>query len=210
MPCHVGRDRHGVLQYVRMSRPIPVEVVPSHVHLSEAHHRILFGERHSGTVHQELSQAGQFAYAETVDVIGPNGEAITLRVLGPSRKATQVELTPTEAAFLGLNAVEASSGDLSHAVDCVLKTKFATIDASKSVIVPRMHVHLSDSEAQTLRLDHGSTVRVDVIGDGAQLIDRVAVRVHPTYRARMHIHADVARDLWLNAGTHVRIRDIQR
>lgn len=192
-----------------MSRPIPVEVVPSHVHLSEAHHRILFGERHSGTVHQELSQAGQFAYAETVDVIGPNGEAIALRVLGPSRKATQVELTPTEAAFLGLNAVEAASGDLSRAVDCVLRTKFATIDASKSVILPRMHLHLSDSEAQTLRLDHGAVVRVDVVGDGAQMIDRVSVRVHPTYRARMHIHADDARDLWLNAGTHVRIRDIQ-
>lgn len=193
-----------------MSRPIPVEVVPSHVHLSEAHHRILFGERHSGTVHQELSQAGQFAYAETVDVIGPNGEAVALRVLGPSRKATQVELTPTEAAFLGLNAVEAASGDLSRAVDCVLRTRFASIDASKSVILPRMHLHLSDSEAQTLRLDHGATVRVDVVGDGAQMIDRITVRVHPTYRARMHIHADDARNLWLNAGTHVRIRDIQR
>ncbi len=192
-----------------MSRPLPVEVVPSHVHLSEAHHRILFGERHSGTVHQELSQAGQFVYAETVDVIGPNGESLSLRVLGPSRRSTQVEVTPTEAAFLGLNAVESQSGDLRNAVDCVLKTSFATIDASKSVIVPRKHMHLSDSEAQSLRLDHGATVRVDVIGDGAQMIDHVAVRVHPTYRARMHIHADDARDLWLNAGTHVRIRDIQ-
>ncbi len=192
-----------------MSRPILVEVVSSHVHLSEAHHRILFGERHSGTVHQVLSQAGQFAYAETVDVIGSNGELIPLRVLGPSRKVTQVELTPTEAAFLGLDAVEALSGDLRPAVDCVLRTRFATIDASKSVIVPRKHIHLSDSEAQALRLDHGAVVRVDLVGDGVQVIDHVAVRVHPTYRARMHIHADDARDLWLSAGTHVRIRDIQ-
>jgi putative phosphotransacetylase len=206
---YVIQQIFGVLQWWCMSRPIPVEVVPSHVHLSEAHHRILFGERHSGTVHQELSQAGQFAYAETVDVIGPNGEAVALRVLGPSRKATQVELTPTEAAFLGLNAVEAPSGDLRLAVDCVLKTPYATIDASKSVIIPRAHVHLSDAEAQALRLEHGATVRVDVVGEGVQMIERVLVRVHPTYRARMHVHADGARALWLNAGTHIRIRDIQ-
>jgi propanediol utilization protein len=199
----------GVLHYSHMSRPLSVEVVSSHVHLSDAHHRILFGERHLGTVHLALSQAGQFAYAETVDVIGVNGEVISLRVLGPSRRATQVELTPTEAAFLGLNAQEAVSGDLRNAVDCVLRTQFATIDASKSVIIPRKHIHLSDTEARTLRLDHGATVRVDVIGEGAQLVEHVTVRVHPTYRARMHIHADDARGLWLHAGTHVRIRDIQ-
>jgi len=181
----------------------------SHVHLSEGQRKILFGERNSGTVRQEMSQSGQFAYEETVDVVGSNGKVLTLRVLGPSRKSTQVELTKGEAELLALHAQEALSGDFDLAIDCTLKTEHGEVVAPKSVIIPRMHIHLSDSEARTLRLEHGSVVRVDVIGDGARVIDDVVVRVHPTYRARLHLHADDARDLWLSGGAHVRIRDLQ-
>ncbi len=193
-----------------MSRPILVEVIPSHVHLSETHHRILFGERHFGTVHQELSQTGQFAYTETVDVVGSNGKQIALRVLGPTRKTTQVELTPTEAALLGIDAQVAISGNLVGAADCILRTTFGSVEAQKSVILPQMHIHLSDADAQTLRVHHGAIARVEVIGGGSRVLENVLIRVHPTYRARMHVHADDARDLWLHAGTHVRIRDIQK
>ena len=192
-----------------MSRPIPVEVVPSHVHLSEAHHRILFGDGHMGTVRHELSQTGQFAYEETVDVVGVNGESITLRVLGPHRKFTQVELTPTEARLLGINAPAAKSGDLAEARPCTLRTVHGTIEAAASVIVPKCHLHLSDTEASSLRLTNGASVRVDVVGDATRVIENVVVRVHPTYRARLHIHSDVARDMWLHSGSHIRVRDIQ-
>ena len=191
-----------------MSRPIPVEVIPSHVHLSEAHHATLFGDGHVGTVRQELSQAGQFAYEETVDVIGANGEKITLRVLGPHRKTTQVELTPTEARLLGIDASTAKSGDLSSAAPCTLRVKENTITCTASVIIPIPHLHLSDSEATQFRLSNGDKVRVDVVGDVSHVIENVIVRVHPTYRARLHIHPDIARDLWIHSGSHVRIRDI--
>jgi len=192
-----------------MSHPIPIEVIYSHVHLSEEHKKVLFGERNSGTIRQEISQTGQFAYEETVDVVGSNGKTLTLRVLGPSRKSTQVELTRGEAELLALNTPEAISGDFGLAADCALKTENGEVIATKSVIIPRAHIHLSDSDARTLRLEHGSVVRIDVIGNGAQVIDDIVVRVHPTYRARMHIHADDARDLWLSSGTHIRIRDLQ-
>ncbi len=192
-----------------MSRPIPVEVIPSHVHVSAAHHEVLFGEGNAGTVRYELSQAGQFAYAEMVDVIGANGECVTLRVLGPHRKATQVELTPTEARLLGIDAPLAKSGDLAAAKPCRLRTAHGTVDAQASVIVPKPHLHLSDSEATALRLAHGAVVRVDVVGDATCVIEGVIVRVHPTYRARLHIHQDLAREMWLHSGAHVRIRDIQ-
>lgn len=192
-----------------MSRPIPVEVVPSHIHLSESHHRILFGDGHMGTVRHELSQTGQFAYEETADVLGANGESITLRVLGPHRKATQVELTPTEARLLGIEAPLVKSGDLANAQSCTIRTAHGTVDATASVIVPKCHLHLSDTEATSLRLVNGATVRVDVVGDATRVIEGVVVRVHPTYRARLHIHSDVARDMWLHSGSHVRVRDIQ-
>lgn len=191
-----------------MSRPIPVEVVPSHVHLSEAHHKALFGDDHAGTVRSELSQAGQFAYEETVDVFGTNGEHIPLRVLGPSRKATQVELTPTEARLLGIEAPVVRSGDLAKAGSCTVRANGKSVDCAVSVIIPLPHLHLSDSEALTLRLNNGDKVRVDVVGDATHVIEEVIVRVHPTYRARFHIHPDIARSLWLHGGSHVRIRDI--
>lgn len=193
-----------------MSRPIPVEVVPSHIHLSESHHRILFGDGHMGTVRHELSQTGQFAYEETAEVVGAKEEFITLRVLGPHRKFTQVELTPTEARLLGIDAPSAKSGDLAKAKDCVLRTSHGTIEAPVSVIVPKSHLHLSDTEADSLRLANGATVRVNVVGDATRVLEDVVVRVHPTYRARLHIHSDIARDLWLHSGSHVRVRDIQR
>lgn len=192
-----------------MSRPIPVEVVPSHIHLSESHHRILFGDGHMGTVRHELSQTGQFAYEETADVVGVDNESLTLRVLGPHRKSTQVELTPTEARLLGIDAPLAKSGDLAKAQNCTIRTAHGTIDAVASVIVPKCHLHLSDTEAASLRLANGATVRVDVVGDATRVIEGVVVRVHPTYRARLHIHSDIARDMWLHSGSHVRVRDIQ-
>lgn len=191
-----------------MSRPIPVEVVSSHVHLSQAHHEALFGERHSGTVRQELSQTGQFAYEEMVEVIGPNGKSITLRVLGPSRKSTQVEITKTESELLGFDAPETISGNLVNAADCTIQTALTSINVPSSVIIPCAHLHLSDSEAREARVDHGSMVRVDVVGEGARIIERVIVRVHPTYRARLHMNPDDAREHWIHSGTHVRIRDI--
>lgn len=191
-----------------MSRPIPVEVIPSHVHVSEAHHVALFGDGHVGTVRQELSQAGQFAYEEMVDVVGENHEKITVRVLGPHRKTTQVELTPTEARLLGIDAPTTKSGDLSRAASCSLRVKDVSITCEASVIIPVPHLHLSDSEAAAFRLKHGDIVRVDVVGDVSHVIENVVVRVHPTYRARLHIHPDIARELWIQGGSHVRIRDI--
>lgn len=192
-----------------MSRPIPVEVVPSHLHLSEDDHRILFGDHHSGTVQEPLSQTGQFVYEDVVEVVGPNGKSLALRVLGPSRKSTQVELTQTEADLLGLRAPQAVSGALEHAGECVLRTSFATLEQSISVIIPQAHLHLSDGDARALRLEQGSVVRVDLVGTTGRAIDDIAVRVHPTYRTRLHINADQAREWWLQTGVHVRVRDIQ-
>lgn len=192
-----------------MSRPIPVEVIPSHAHLSEDHHRTLFGDGHAGTVQQELSQTGQFAYEESVEVVGKNGESISLRILGPSRKVTQVELTPTEARLLGIDAPDAKSGSLANAGFCMLKTFYGSVEAAAAVIVPKPHLHLSDAESVALRLKNGAVVRVDVVGDVAHVLEDVVVRVHPTYRARLHIHPDIARSMWLHSGAHIRVRDIQ-
>lgn len=191
-----------------MSRPIPVEIVPSHVHLSEADHIAVFGALHAGSVAAPLSQNGQFAYEESVEVFGRLKRGLTLRVLGPHRKASQVELTPTEADYLGLDVPVARSGDVSQAAPCRIVGPAGEIELPAAVIVPQPHMHLSDIEAAALRLGNGSEVSVDILGDTPRSLSGVLVRVHPTYRARLHIHADIARSEWLSGVHHVRIREL--
>lgn len=191
-----------------MSRPIPVEIVPSHVHLSEVDHVALFGGGHALTVTHTLSQNGQFAYEETVEVFGRLKRGLKLRVLGPHRKTSQVEITPTEAEYLGLEVPEVKSGDLRQAAPCRLRGPAGEVVLEAAIIIPKSHIHLSDTEAKSLRLENGSEVSVDIMGDHPRTLDSVVVRVHPTYRARLHIHADVARSEWLSGVHHVRIREL--
>lgn len=191
-----------------MSRPIPVEIVPSHVHVSEADHIALFGALHAGSVASPLSQNGQFAYEESVEVFGRLKRGLKLRVLGPHRKTSQVEVTPTEAEYLGLDVPVARSGDVSQAAPCRIVGPAGEVSIAAAVIVPQSHLHLSDAEAKTLRLANGGTVAVDIMGDSPRTLSGIVVRVHPTYRARLHIHADIARSEWLSGVHHVRIREL--
>jgi putative phosphotransacetylase len=191
-----------------MSRPIPVEIIPSHVHLSHADHAALFGQGHAGTITASLSQHGQYAYEENVQVSGRLKRALTLRVLGPQRKETQVELTPTEAENLGLKPPFTRSGDLSKASSCKLKGPKGEVTAEASVIIPKPHLHLSDADAKLLRVEHGDEVKMEISGETTCLISNVVVRVHPTYRPRLHIHQDIAREHWLTGVLHARLRDV--
>lgn len=190
-----------------MARPIPVEIIPSHLHLSEADHVSLFGAGHAGTISNSLSQHGQYAYAETVTVFGKLKRGLELRVLGPQRKQTQVELTPTEAALLGIAAPLARSGDLSAAANCRLSGPRGEITAKAVVIVPKPHLHVSDTEAKAWRLENGKEVALDILGDSPRQLDGVVVRVHPSYQMRLHVHPDLARDYWITGVVHARLRD---
>ncbi len=191
-----------------MARPIPVEIIPSHVHLSEADHSLLFGPGHAGTIATNLSQSGQYVYAESVEVFGKLKRGLELRVLGPYRRTTQVELTPTEALYLGISAPLARSGDLKQAGDCRLNGPGGEIKAEAVVIVPKPHLHLSDVEAKALRLENGKTVSLDILGDTERMLEDVVVRVHPTYRLRLHVHPDLARQFWLTGVVHARLREM--
>lgn len=190
-----------------MSRPIPVEIIPSHVHLSEADMEQLFGAGFAATISHTLSQTGQHAYADAVEVSGRLKRTLQLRVLGPARRVTQVELTPTEAQLLGIPAVVARSGDLSQAGDCTLRGPAGEVVAAASVIVPRAHLHCSETEAQAMHLHNGKVVTLEVMGDYPALLEDVVVRVHPTYRLRLHIHPDLARDFWITGTVHAKIRE---
>lgn len=176
---------------------IPVEVVPSHIHLSTEDYSVLFGHV-SSTVAHRISQQGQHATEQNVEVRGRLlKRALSVRYLGPERKQTQVELTPTEAKYLGIEAPVAKSGILGEAGDCTLLGPAGKIASKMSVIVPRPHLHCSPDEAAVLRLENGQEVSMELHLDTPRILEGVVVRVHPSYTLRLHIHADIAREHWI-------------
>jgi putative phosphotransacetylase len=176
---------------------IPVEVVPSHIHLSAADYAVLFGEV-SATVAHRISQQGQHATDALVEIRGRLlKRAITVRYVGPERRATQVELTSTEAKYLGIPAPIARSGDLSGAEHCTLVGPAGKLQSKASVIVPRPHLHCSPDEAAVLRLENGQEVSMELHLDVPRILEGVVIRIHPSYTLRLHIHADIAREHWI-------------
>ncbi|HLC15316.1 MAG TPA: acetate/propionate family kinase [Thermodesulfovibrionia bacterium] len=175
--------------------PVPVEVSAHHVHLSAEHVEALFGPGHQLTPETELSQPGQFACKEKVNLIGPKGRVERVRVLGPARKETQVEIAMTEQFKLGIHPPIRESGDLENTPGVTLEGNLegmtmgkATI--SKGVICALRHIHMPPEDALRLGLRDKYKVRVRIEGDRELIFGDVLVRVNPNYRLAMHIDTD--------------------
>lgn len=168
---------------------IPVEISNRHVHLSQADQDALFGPGYRMKVRKPLSQKDQWAAEETVTVIGPKGE-MDMRVLGPCRKATQVEIARTDAVKLGIEAVERLSGDHEGTTGCKIRGPQGEIEIAAGVIVALRHIHVSDAEAAVMGLKHGEAVSVGIQGPRAVTLHEVHVRVDPSYRLNMHLDTD--------------------
>ncbi len=168
---------------------IPVEVSNRHVHLSQADQDALFGPGHQMKIKKPLSQHGQWAAEETVTVVGPKSE-LDMRVLGPCRKATQVEIARTDAVKLGLDAPERLSGDHQGTPGCRLRGPKGEIELAAGVIVALRHIHISDAEAEAWGLKQGDAVSVGIQGPRAVTLHEVHVRVDTSYRLNMHLDTD--------------------
>lgn len=180
---------------------VPVEVMHRHAHLSSADQEILFGKGHEMTVLQPMRQEGQFVYRETVEVrpSGKSAKSVTVSVVGPCRTATQVELSASDTARLGLRAPERVSGDISGSAPCLLVGPKGRVALYEGLIVPRPHLHCSDKEAKQLGLSHGQAVTLMFHDDPKRILKNVAVRVHPTFRLLAHLTTDEAAAHWLHA-----------
>jgi acetate kinase len=189
--------------------PIPIEVSAHHLHLSRDHVDKLFGKGYELTVLFELSQPGQFACKETVDLIGPRGKVERVRVLGPERKETQVEIAMTEQYKLGIQPPIRESGDLSGTPGITLVGPEATITIDKGVICALRHIHMSTEEALRMGLRDRDVVRVRIEGDRELIFGDVLIRVHPNYRLAMHIDTDEANAAHIKTGMNGFIEGIQ-
>jgi len=171
-----------------------VETSARHIHLSEADLNTLFGEGHQLTVKKELSQPGQYACEERVDVVGPKGTLPGVSILGPTRNATQVEVSATEARKLGVVAPVRESGVLDGSAPCKLVGPCGEVELSEGVIIAMRHVHMTpeDAEAMGVKDKEITYVKCNTRNGRELIFGDVVVRVSPSYATAMHIDTDEA------------------
>jgi propanediol utilization protein len=185
------RPLPSVDAHLAVGAAVRIEFSARHVHLSQEHQDILFGPGYKMTVMKELSQTGQFAYAEKVTVKGPKGR-FEARVLGPCRKQTQVELAWSDGRRIGIETMVRISGDLAGTRGCELIGPLGSVELAEGVINDQRHLHASTQEAKALGLKHGDVISVRVPGRTPVTVHNVAVRVHPTFRLNIHLDTDEA------------------
>jgi acetate kinase len=171
---------------------IPIAVSAHHVHLTKAAVEQLFGKEYQLKVRNLLSQTGQWAAEETVDVLGPRGEIQRVRILGPCRSANQIEIAETEAYKLGVDAPVRLSGDVADTPIVTLRGPQGSMQTN-GLLAAKRHIHMSTVDAQKYGLKHGDQVEVAVKSDGRDLVFRdVVIRIDPSYITEMHIDTDEA------------------
>ena len=193
----------------RQNEQFLIEVSAHHIHLSQEHVEALFGKGHQLTKKSDLSQPGQFACEEQLTIIGPKGEIGRVRVLGPTRKETQVEISMTEQFKLGIHPPIRESGDLQDTPGCILKGTAGEVQLERGVICALRHIHMTPADALRYGLKDKSTVLVRVSGDRELVFGDVLIRVNPSYSLAMHIDTDEANAAHLQTGAQGFIEGIQ-
>ncbi len=173
---------------------LAVHASARHIHLSREHVVALFGPGYELTVDHPLYQPGNFAAKETVTLIGPRSRLISnLRILGPLRSRTQVELAFTDAISLGFDDVPLRlSGNLDGTPGAVLMGPQGIVELKEGLIRAAMHAHMNPAEAALLGVRQGDLARLRVGGEAGVTVERVHVRVEPTSRLEVHLDTDEA------------------
>ncbi len=170
-----------------------VEMSARHVHVTEADLETLFGKGAKLTPKKDLSQPGQFACEERVDVVGPKGTLPHVSILGPTRSATQIEVSATEARKLGVAAPVRESGDVAGSAPCKLVGPAGEVELSEGVIVAKRHVHMTPEDAAAYGVCDKEIVQVKVDTPERSLIfGDVVIRVSEKFATAMHIDTDEA------------------
>jgi putative phosphotransacetylase len=173
-----------------------VETSARHLHLSQEHLEILFGKGHELTVKKMLSQPGQFACEEKVEVVGPKN-SLKMSVLGPVRKDTQVEVSLTDARAIGVTAPIRESGDIAGSGACKLVGPAGEVELTEGVIAAKRHVHMTPEDAEAAGVKDKDIVKLDIQSPNGRSLTfgDVVVRVSASYATAAHIDTDEANAL---------------
>ena len=184
---------------------VPVGVSARHVHLTQEHVEILFGEGYQLTKKKDL-MGGQFASNETVTIVGIKLRAIeNVRVLGPVRKASQVEISSTDALKLGIKAPIRESGDIKGSAPIALVGPKGALYLKEGCIVAMRHIHMSPADALAAGVHDGDIVSVKADNERGTIFNQVKIRVNPSFTLEMHIDTDEANASKIATGDTVTI-----
>jgi len=169
---------------------IPVEISARHIHLSQKDLESLFGKGYQLKILRKLQSTNQFAAKETLDIQVGLKKISGVRIVGPVRKQTQVELSLTDAIYLGLAVPFKESGDLENTPGATLINTQRKIKLSKGIIIMLRHIHCNFEEAKRLNLKQGEIVSVEIKGKRALVFNKVKVRVGDKWKLCLHLDTD--------------------
>lgn len=170
-----------------MKTKLPIALSNKHIHVSQKDLEILFGVGYELTKMKDLSQPGQYACNEKVDVVGPKGTLKGVRILGPVRPDTQIEVSIADAFSLGVQPIVRNSGELSETPGVKVVGPKGEVELEKGVIVAARHIHMHTSDGEEYGVKDKDIVSIRVPGPRGLVFDNVLVRVHPTYALEMHV-----------------------
>lgn len=182
-----------------------VNISAHHCHLTQEHVNILFGDGYQLTEQKRLYQSTDFAANETVAVVGPQRQRIlpNIRILGPCRKFSQVELSFTDSISLGIEIPVRLSGDIEGTPGCLLVGPKGTVEIEKGVIRAERHVHMGPKDAEHYGVKHLDRMDLNIEGTCPTLLRNLLVRVHPDWKLEVHIDTDEANASDLTHATRV-------
>lgn len=171
---------------------IPIGVSNRHVHVTKEDLEILYGPGYELTKKGDLKQPGQFAANETVTIRGPKGEFKNVRILGPVRSKSQVEISKTDSFRLGIKPPVRESGDLSGTPGIELAGPKGTVTLAEGAIVALRHIHMTPAQAEAMGVKDKDIVEVETFGERHGVFGDVLVRVSDKFSLEMHVDIDEA------------------
>lgn len=197
--------REELLRSVIEALTIEIEASGRHVHLTREAVERLFGPGHRLTPTKPLSQPGQFACAERVDVIGPKGTLRNVAVLGPERKECQVEVSATDAVALGLKPPVRQSGDLRDSCPVTLRAGERTLELPRGLIIAQRHIHLTPEDAKRFQVTDGQTVGIKCLTGRPAILEDTVARVSDKFATYIHLDYDEANACGWRKGDRARL-----
>lgn len=187
------------------SNEIPVGVSNRHIHLSQTDLNTLFGEGYQLTKIKDLSQPGQYACKEVVTICGPKGAIEKVRVLGPVRSKSQIEVLAGDSFKLGAPAQPRISGDLAGTAGITIVGPRGSVQTSEGLIVAQRHIHMTPADAQRLGVQDGEIVCIKVEGPRGGIYSNVAIRANDASALECHLDTEEANAMGLGSSSKITI-----
>lgn len=189
---------------------IELGISARHVHLSRNDLDILFGKDYQLTIMKDLKQLGQYAANEKVEVIGPKGEFKSVRILGPERKKSQVELSASDCIKIGLPAVLKDSGDHEGTPGVKLVGPLGSVELPSGVMVASRHMHVSLETAEKEGIKNGDILCAKIPGDREVVFGNILARVDATFVDELHLDTDEANASFVKNNQKVEVYKCQK